>query len=540
MRNLSTRSRLILLVIASALPALGLTVYSAFEEREAAKAGARADLIRLTRLAAREQEQIIEGVRQTMVASAQVLTALQSDQAGCQRYLARLLAQNRGRYHSMGIFALDGELICNAIPWKGRIYSGDREYFRLAAATGEFSIGEYQIGRVTGLQAVNFGYPVKNTDGKLTGIAFVGFDLDSFNQVAATTPLPQDGNITVLDHKGVVLARHPVSEAVPVGQQLGNARVLDATFSGESGVFEAARLDGAERLYVYESIARNPGGAIPMRVLVSLPLDAIVADANKALARNLAGIVVATLLLLLVAWYGTEQFVLRHIRTLLDTARRVRSGDLAARTGMRHEKDELHQVGQAFDAMAETLQQRELELKKAMQDLQEQAITDSLTGLYNLRYLRRILPRELARARRNGSAVAAIMIDMDYFKRINDTFGHEAGNLVLRELSALLKSSIRVSDIACRYGGEEFALILPEATLEGAKRRAEAMRVAVKRLELNYLGRPLGALSASFGVALCPEHADEANSLLVKADEALYHAKGAGRDRVVVSGTSSA
>jgi len=535
MKNSSTRSKLVLLVVVSALPALALTLYSAFEQRAVAKENAQEDLIRLTRLAAREQEQIVEGVRQTMVASSQVLAALRSNRAGCNRYFASLLAQNRGRYHSMGLYDAEGELICSAAPWKGKISAADRGYFQLARATGSFSIGEYQVGRVTGLDAVNFGYPLKDPGGKVTAVAFVGFDLESFNRVAASTPLPEDGNITVLDRNGVVIGRHPITEVVQTGQKLQNKRVLEATFSRPSGVFEAARLDGMARLYVHEAVARNPDGTIPIRILVSLPLGEIFADANRALARNLAGLAIATVLLLLGAWYGTELFVLRSVRTLLDAAKRVRSGDLGARTGLRHGNDELNQVGQAFDEMTETLQQRDMELKKAVHELKEQAVTDPLTGLYNRRHLREVLSRELMLAKRKDSPLAAVMVDVDHFKRINDSLGHEAGDTVLRELGALLRRSIRSSDIACRYGGEEFALLLPDATLEGAQHKAEEIRTAVKRLELSFQGRPIGALSVSLGVALHPHHAGETDSLLAKADEALYRAKAAGRDRVVMS-----
>jgi diguanylate cyclase (GGDEF)-like protein len=271
-------------------------------------------------------------------------------------------------------------------------------------------------------------------------------------------------------------------------------------------------------------------------VVSALPALALTLySAFEERALDLAGIALATILLLLGAWYGTEVFVLRNIRTLLDTARRVRSGDLGARTGLRHENDELNQVGREFDEMAETLQRRDLELKKAMQELQEQAITDPLTGLHNTRYLRELLPREMLRAKRKDNPLAAIMIDVDHFKRVNDSLGHEAGDEVLKELGALFKKSIRGSDIACRYGGEEFAIILADATSEGARRKAEDIRAAVKGLELHHGGKPIGGLTVSLGVALFPYHADQATTLLRKADEALYQAKDTGRDRVVVS-----
>lgn len=174
-------------------------------------------------------------------------------------------------------------------------------------------------------------------------------------------------------------------------------------------------------------------------------------------------------------------------------------------------------------------------LQRALRDLEEQAIRDSLTGLYNRRYLRDFLGRELIRAKRARVAVAVIMMDLDQFKRINDTFGHDAGDLVLMELAALLKKSVRGSDIVCRFGGEEFLLVLTEATPEIALRRCEEIRAAMKALAPNYRGHGLGNPTASFGVALFPHHADGQDALIRASDEALYEAKRSGRDRVAIA-----
>lgn len=179
-------------------------------------------------------------------------------------------------------------------------------------------------------------------------------------------------------------------------------------------------------------------------------------------------------------------------------------------------------------------------LELAMHHLREQASTDPLTGLSNRRHLWEFLLREWVRSRRKGSSLAVIMIDLDYFKLINDRYGHDAGDLVLREIASLLKSQIRGSDIASRFGGEEFSLVLPDATIEAVHRRAEGIRAAIHSLELEYHGQPLGRITASFGVALAPEHAGDPESLLRASDQALYSAKAAGRDRVVVSTASHA
>src|SRR5215831_10086066 len=172
---------------------------------------------------------------------------------------------------------------------------------------------------------------------------------------------------------------------------------------------------------------------------------------------------------------------------------------------------------------------------KLRDTLRNQSIRDPLTGLFNRRYMEETLERELRRAERGRHAVGVIMLDLDHFKEFNDTFGHEAGDVLLRDLARLLKSSMRSEDVACRYGGEEFVLILPEASPEASLRRSEQLREAVKRLYVSHRGQLIGGISMSLGVACFPDHAANGEALLQAADAALYAAKNDGRDRVVVS-----
>jgi len=166
-------------------------------------------------------------------------------------------------------------------------------------------------------------------------------------------------------------------------------------------------------------------------------------------------------------------------------------------------------------------------LAQALKTLKEEAIRDPLTNLYNRRFLRDYLSRELMRAARESIRVAVIMIDLDRFKRVNDTAGHAAGDFVLTEIATLLKRHIRGTDIACRYGGEEFTLVLPNATLQSARRRGEAICSAIREES----GR-LRGVTASLGVAIFPDHATEPAPLLRAADKALYDAKSRGRNQV--------
>lgn len=167
--------------------------------------------------------------------------------------------------------------------------------------------------------------------------------------------------------------------------------------------------------------------------------------------------------------------------------------------------------------------------------LRHQAIRDPLTGLFNRRYMEESLERELHRAARHNITLGVIMLDLDHFKRFNDTFGHAAGDTILRELGNLLQSQLHGEDIACRYGGEEFALIILDAPLAIVIQRAEQLRAAVRQLNVTYREQSLGTVTLSLGVAVYPDHGVTAEELLRAADTALYQAKAAGRNRVVTA-----
>src|SRR6266699_1036161 len=169
---------------------------------------------------------------------------------------------------------------------------------------------------------------------------------------------------------------------------------------------------------------------------------------------------------------------------------------------------------------------------RARDSLHEQSIRDSLTGLYNRRFLEEYLLRELARADRKKHPLSIVTMDIDHFKRINDALGHGAGDIVLRRVGLLLQGFVRQSDIACRVGGEEFSVLLPEASMQIATQRAEAIRLAIQELKLKYEDQTLSAITASLGVAAFPDHGTTPAALLHAADQALYDAKYRGRDRV--------
>ena len=174
-------------------------------------------------------------------------------------------------------------------------------------------------------------------------------------------------------------------------------------------------------------------------------------------------------------------------------------------------------------------------LKQANDALRVLATRDPLTGLYNRRYMEETLERELHRAQRESYQIGMILFDIDHFKDFNDCYGHVGGDLILRELGVLLKKNTRHSDVVCRYGGEEFIIVMPKATPKLTIERAEKIRKSVKSLSVMHNGQKLNSLSISAGVAIYPDHGKEVDSLVMAADAALYRAKADGRDCVMVA-----
>jgi len=247
-----------------------------------------------------------------------------------------------------------------------------------------------------------------------------------------------------------------------------------------------------------------------------------------------------------VVWNVDSELVCEHIRPFAQTIAppfvcvpMLSNGELVGLLHLQGLQTTAHAGARAHalylaSAMAEeiALALGSLKLREA---LQEQSVRDPLTGLYNRRFLEEFLSREIVRAGRGKHMLSVILMDLDHFKSINDTFGHEAGDVVLRRIGLLLQAYVRGSDIACRVGGEEFAILLPEASMQVAAHRAEEIRKAVHEMGVKHDGKTLGPVTASLGVAAFPKSGDTADTVLRAADRALYDAKNSGRNSVIAA-----
>ena len=224
--------------------------------------------------------------------------------------------------------------------------------------------------------------------------------------------------------------------------------------------------------------------------------------------------------------------ILTPLRALETAVDRFGTGDLSFRVPLTGQ-DELAQLGGTLNSMADKLAQSQATLR-------ELSTHDPLTGLINYREFHRQLTEEEERFRRYGRPFSLLMLDVDHFKGINDTYGHLAGDEALRALAALIQGEVRPTDLAARYGGEEFVMVLPETTGPAALVLAERLRNRVASQAIPLSAAQTISLTVSIGLASCPEDADSLQKLISAADQALYVAKASGRNRVRRSGTPGA
>lgn len=274
-------------------------------------------------------------------------------------------------------------------------------------------------------------------------------------------------------------------------------------------------------------------------------LDRLHATTSKMRGAWLIGAGILGLVISALLFSGLYRLVIRPVRTLTKVARQMGEGVLEARvpplgTG------ELGELGDAFNRMAAALAvqrenlevavaERTRELQEANARLETLAVTDGLTGVFNHRRFQEALAQEAQRSARNQRKFSVMMVDVDHFKRFNDTLGHPAGDELLRNLARTLKRELRVTDLIARYGGEEFAVILPDTDQDVAHAAAERLRAAVEK-DLNPPDRA-ARVTVSVGVATYAADGDAPQTILIAADKAMYSAKNSGRNRVVAAAT---
>ncbi|HKJ22164.1 MAG TPA: EAL domain-containing protein [Gammaproteobacteria bacterium] len=354
------RARLLLLVLMAVLPVFGLIGYTAVSQRHEATAAAKRDTMTLVRLAAREQSQLIANTRQLLMGLAKVPAVKHLDPVACHRIMVEL-SKPYPYYMNFGVATPAGDVVCSAVPLRHPVSIADRSYFRRAVLTRQLGIGDYQTGRITGVNAINFGYPVLDDKGDLKGVVYAAFSLEWLNQMVGTVDLPQGSSLMVVDSAGTVLTRTPDAGRW-TGRSVRTMPLANMILARQrKGTAEMPGLDGVRRLYAFAPLDEAPQGNV--YVSVGIPTAVAYAAERRQFRHSMMLFFVVAALALVTAWVGSNMFVLRHVRRLADAARRMGRGDLSARTGMRQGKDELGQLVAAFDDMAHSLERIDRALK---------------------------------------------------------------------------------------------------------------------------------------------------------------------------------
>jgi diguanylate cyclase (GGDEF)-like protein len=314
------------------------------------------------------------------------------------------------------------------------------------------------------------------------------------------------GTFRLIPEGAELLAEEPVTGAL---DRCTTARVDLAEYRNREGV---ETLGACRRLEDLDLVVR-----------VELDARTALASVEALTNPSLVILVLGMAAVFLLGW-ALVGSVVRPIEALIEAARAVSSGDYSHRIPVTS-RDELGYLSAVFNDMTGAL-------RASHGELEQLSLTDQLTGVANRRQLDATLSKQLRRARHQPSPFSVVMIDLDRFKAFNDRFGHQQGDLVLREVATFLSDQLRPTDTVARYGGEEFTLLLPETPKADALRISERLRKGLSELAVP----DTGGVTGSFGVANFPDDAADEAALLAAADAALYAAKAAGRNRVQPAG----
>ncbi|WP_260957772.1 sensor domain-containing diguanylate cyclase [Pseudomonas citri] len=470
---------------------LAVEGWRTWRDYRAAFASARDSVTNLARATAQHAE---DTIRQVDVVTAALGERVEGD--GLQNMdiprIHKLLVQQSAimpQLHGLFIYGANGQWLVTdkeTIPEPAN--NADRDYFQYHRTHEDRNvrIGTVIRSRSTNDLIIPISRRLNNPDGSFAGVLLGTVKVSYFVDYYGDFKIDDKGALVLATREGTILVRRPFVESV-IGKSLVDSVIFREYLpTSNQGVVEAkAVVDGTERVYGYRALT-----TYPLVVEAGLSRESIIAPWRRDLLKT--GVVLLFLIAILV---GFGLIVLSQLRYRMSMEKQIRS---------------------------------------AHQTMKDMALTDSLTGLGNRRRLDSTLADEIRLAKRQGSSLAMIMLDVDYFKRFNDKYGHAAGDDCLRAIAGAIQKTIRrPGDLAVRYGGEEFTVLLPNTDAAGASKVAQDILEAIRALRIEHGDHPLGIVTASAGVTVSqPSTEDVTPAMLIKAADAfLYLAKNTGRNR---------
>jgi diguanylate cyclase (GGDEF)-like protein len=525
---LSIRARLIVLALFAITPLMIERVHGLEQARVERTERAHVEVIDVARRGAEAQREIIYSIRALLQVVARAYVRMPLDRSVCNNYLTDLTS-NIAWINGLSFAGTDGKIACSTEPRAIGLNVSDRPHFQNALHSRDFALSDYMISQIHQIPSLIATFPAIKDDGSISGVVLASINLRWLGELVATAAKRSNASVLLLDSGGTLVAASANDESL-IGKNFAGLALVQDMLANDEGTMTTAGFDRVQRIFAY---VRVPG--TQARLAVGLDENAVHSSVDRELGIAYLQLALFGMFVLLVAWFGGEQLIVRPIRSLVRTATRFGRGDLHVRAALEPWIAEFEPLAVALDDMARKLAAREEELRIANQHLDELASLDGLTGLANRRGFDRQLECEWRRAGNGQEPVALMMIDIDHFKLYNDCYGHVAGDHCLRSVGERLSMvTLDTAVLVARYGGEEFALLLPGLDLQRATAIAEEARKAIQDLLIIHAESPCGHVTVSIGVeSLVPESGQPAAYLVEAADSALYVAKRRGRNRVM-------
>jgi diguanylate cyclase (GGDEF)-like protein len=528
--RLSIRARLIVVALVAIAPLMFERVHSLEGARAERTQHAHAQVIDMARSGAEAQRETTYSIRALLQVIAHAYARTPLDAADCARTLTGLVG-NLPWLHSLGIATTAGRITCATDQRAVGLNIADRPYFEAALRSRDFALSDYLINRVDQAPGLIAAFPAVNDGGTTNGVILASVNLRWIGDLAAKTAQRSGTSVMLIDGSGTLIAASDDLHGL-VGNNFAAEPLTRRMLAGDEGTVTLKGFDGVRRIFAYVRVPWT--GA---RLAVGLDEAVVHSGIDHQITVAYLQLALFGTLVLLAAWFGGEQLIVRPIRALARTAARFGRGDLRVRASDEPWMAEFEPLAAALDDMARKLAGREEELRIANQHLEELASLDGLTGLANRRGFDRKLEEEWQQAAQQGEPLALMMIDIDHFKLFNDRYGHVRGDACLRAVGETL-SLVTLDDavLVARYGGEEFALLLPGLHVEHATALADEARRAIEDLLITHAESSRGHVTISIGVdSMVPRPDQPAADLVEAADRALYAAKRRGRNAVAAN-----